>query len=56
MLPFVQCAWTVEKGIVMAVKKKAVAKKKATHRMPNGMMMEGAFHGAKKFGPAKKKK
>ena len=41
----------------MAVKKKVVAKKKAPmHRMPNGMMMEGAFHGAKKFGSTKKKK
>lgn len=41
----------------MVVKKKAVAKKKATHRMPDGTMMAGAFHGAKEYGsPAGKKR
>lgn len=47
------------KGKVMAVKKRAVAKKKAAvhfHRMPDGTMMKGAFHGAKEYGSAKKKK
>jgi hypothetical protein len=39
------------RGIVMAVKKKAMAKKKATmnfHRMPDGTMMAGKTHGYKK--------
>lgn len=34
----------------------AVKKKKATHRMPDGTIMKGAFHGAKEYGSAKGKK
>ena len=42
MLPFVQCAWTVEKGIVMATKKKANAKvAKVMHEWKTGTLHSG---------------